>query len=230
MSSIELAKENSDGGDKDTFVIHLMRGTTGVVKVTSVELIMTDLRNRYSFKAGQLIEDVFSVDLASKVQSALTSVRSNDRLISMPDFEVSTNSVIISGLRILVTRLEDGAEAIMMRFRHYIGAIKSAFKFDPAMAIESASMREKIAVEVLRDIVTPLFDVVAFSQAVPAHDIDRNHRAIEQRLGRISSRQDEINFYIGLLQRYVAGCRTDALERDRVRQQINGYNQEKIAN
>ncbi|MEM9432467.1 MAG: hypothetical protein AAGA12_00990 [Pseudomonadota bacterium] len=208
--------ELTESSDMDTFVVHLSRGMNGVVKVTSVELILSEMRNRYSFKAGQEIEDVFSIELAAKIQSALTSIGRDDRMVSLPEFEVTSKGLIVSGLRILITRLEDGAEAIMLRFRHYVGAIKSAFKFDPNMTIDSASMREKIAVEVLRDIVTPLFDVVAFSQLAPSDDIDLHRRAIEERLGRISSRQEEINFYIGLLQRYVAGCRTDALERETI--------------
>ncbi|NNK77452.1 MAG: hypothetical protein HKP40_01945 [Litoreibacter sp.] len=208
--------QKSDPGDKDTFVIHLSRAPGGDLRVTSTELILSDLRNRYSFKPARAVDDVFAAPLAGEIRSVLGRIDDSSRVMSYPELDISMPGLILSGLRVLLTRLDDGAEVIMMRFRHYVGAIKSCFKFDPSMTLDSATMREKIAVEVLRDIVTPLFDIAAFSKAAGPAGINSNHDAIARRLGEIDLRQDEINFYIGLLQRYVAGCRSDAIEQQAV--------------
>ncbi|MFY0690415.1 MAG: hypothetical protein JXR14_00670 [Paracoccaceae bacterium] len=209
--------QTPDPGDKDTFVIHLTRARGGDLRVTSAELILSDLRNRYSFKPARAVDDVFAAPLAGEIRSVLDGIDEDSRVMSFPDFDLSMPGLILSGLRVLLTRLDDGAEVIMIRFRNYVGAIKSCFRFDPSMTLDSASMREKIAVEVLRDIVTPLFDIASFSRAAGPSGIDRNQDAIARRLGEIDLRREEIDFYVGLLQRYVAGCRTDAIEKQAVR-------------
>jgi len=98
----------------------------------------------------------------------------------------------------------------MLRMREYVGAIKSAFRFDPSLTVETASVRERIAVEVLRDIVNPLLDILSIARDAPPDVLERNSDAVKRQLRRMGARQEEINFYSGLLQRYIAGCRSDA--------------------
>jgi hypothetical protein len=98
----------------------------------------------------------------------------------------------------------------MMRFRKYFGNIKAAFKFDHSFTISSASVREKIAVEVLRDILTPLVDMINLNRPEYRAVIENHAPVLQKRLDQIATKQEELNFYSGLLQRYVAGCRQDS--------------------
>ncbi|WP_159807026.1 hypothetical protein [Litoreibacter roseus] len=196
-------------GDQDTFVVHVMRKPGAVPFVTSIELLLADMRNRYTFKTPRNFKSLFTDDLADRLNEVLGRIEGEETVVSLPDFEMAKPGLVLAGLRVLVTRLSDGVEHIMMRFRYYVGAIKSVFKFDETITIESATVREQIAVEVLRDIVTPLFDIVALSDSNLTRMSDNNQDAIRKRLRAISSRQNDLSFYLSLLQRYVAGCESD---------------------
>lgn len=206
MSSID----SIDTADNDRFVVHLSRHNDGEVMVTSVELQHADIRNRYSFKQGRSLPEIFTAPLAQALNEALANLVRGERIVSLPDFQVALPGVVLGGLRILRTSVEDGVDRIMLRVREYVGTLKSAFRFDDAMTVDSVSMRERIAVEVLRDIVNPLLDIMSIASDAPGDVVDKNAEAIRRQLRRMSNRQDEINFYTGLLQRYVAGCRSDA--------------------
>ncbi|MEM9583575.1 MAG: hypothetical protein AAGA08_10710 [Pseudomonadota bacterium] len=207
MSSIEAF----DSADTDRFVVHLVRGRDESVTVTHVELTHADIRNRYTFKQGRSLSEVFSDSLAAALTKALNKMGPGKGIVSIPDFNLTLPGLVLGGLRILCKRAADGVnDLIMVRVREYVGSIKSAFRFDPSLAVDSASMRERVAVEVLRDIVNPLLDILSISRDAPADVIDNNTAAIRRQLERMSVRQDEINFYISLLHRYIAGCRSDA--------------------
>lgn len=206
MSSIEAL----DAPDKDRFVVHISREKNARIRVMSVELQHSDMRNRYSFKQGRSLSEVFVEPLAEALSTALRRVAGTDRIVAMPDFKITLPGLVMGGLRILSTVTENGVEMIMLRMREYVGAIKSAFRFDPSLTVEAASVRERIAVEVLRDIVNPLLDILSIARDAPPDVLERNSDAVKRQLRRMGARQEEINFYSGLLQRYIAGCRSDA--------------------
>lgn len=199
----------SEQADSDTFVIHMTRAIGEQAKVTSIELLSADMRNRYSFKEPRVLDQVFAGQLSVEIEQTLASFQDQDRVVSLPDFAVDLPGLLLSGLRVLLTRIEGGVEVIMMRFREYIGTIKSAFKFDSSFAISSASVRERIAVEVLRDIITPLVDMINLNKPEYRAVIENHAPVLQKRLDQIATKQEELNFYGGLLQRYVAGCRQD---------------------
>ena len=204
------AVEGYDAGENDRFVVHLKRARGSEAEVTAVELFNSDVRNRYSIKQLRKLQEVFVAPLCAELERALRVVGADNRIVSMPDFEVTLPGLVIGGLRMLYSRAEDGTEVIMLRLREYVGAIKSAFTFDPGMPVTSASMRERIAVEVLRDIVNPLLDILSIAKDAPSYVLESNASAIDRQLKRMGMRQDEINFYNGMLKRYIAGCRSDA--------------------
>lgn len=200
----------NDPDDRDLFVLHLTRGTDAVPRVVSIELSSSEMRNLYAFKTARDLSEVFVDDLAHEIEGAITSVLDGERAVALPDFEVSLPGLLVSGLRILCTKIEGENDVIMMRFRDYVGAIKSAFRFDPSFAVTSASVRERIAVEVLRDILTPLVDMINLNRPEYRAVIENHAIVLQKRLDAIAKRQKELNFYSGLLQRYVAGCRQDS--------------------
>lgn len=206
------AMDAFDASDNDRFVVHLSRRGDGEVMVTSIDLQHSDIRNRYTFKQGRNLHEVFTPGLAQAMNSALANLVKGERIVSLPDFSVALPGVVLGGLRILRTKTEDGVDLIMLRVREFVGSIKSAFRFDQTMAVDSISMRERIAVEVLRDIVNPLLDIMSIANDSPGDVLDNNADAVRRQLRRMSNRQDEVNFYTGLLKRYVAGCRSDVLK------------------
>ncbi len=206
---------STDIGEGDSFIVHLIRPEGKEAYVASLELVLPDMRNRYSFKDGRSIDATFVDSVVVEIRNALSSVQVSDRLVSLPDFEIALPNLILSGLRILVTRAEDGVEYLMLRFRRFVGALKSVFRFDSSMALSTPIMRERIAVEVLHDIITPLFDIMSLNARGLDHLMENHTSLLRKRISTISKRQEEITFYISMLQRYVAGCKSD-LEKDQV--------------
>lgn len=205
-----MVYEVAEAGETDTFVINLRRDSGAFPLVSSVELVLPEMRNRYSFKPRKTLQDLFDVNFADRLEAALNRLTDSERLVLFPEFVYEIPGLIISGLRILVTVTEDGVETIILRIRHYIGAIKSVFQFDAAMSVSSSTTRERIAVDVLEDIIAPLFDLISLD--VPGMDeiIEKHAPEIRKRMSQLSIRQEEIVFFTGLLQRYVAGCQHDA--------------------
>jgi len=206
-------------GEADSFIIHLIRPEGKEAYVASLELVLPDMRNRYSFKDGRSIEATFVDSVVVEIHNALSSVRVSDRLVSLPDLEIALPNLVLSGLRILVTRAEDGVEYLMLRFRRFVGALKSVFRFDTSMALPTPIMRERIAVEVLHDIVTPLFDIMSLNAQGLDHLMENHTSLLRKRINTIANRQEEITFYISMLQRYVAGCKSDLDQPQRLARQ-----------
>ncbi len=222
------ADQSLDTAESDHFVVHVVRGKNAEPRVSSVELMQPDIRNRYSFRRPRALSELFVKDLATALEAALERFERGARILSMPDFSVQLPGLVLGGLRLLSTRLEDGTEAIMVRVRDYVGSIKTAFRFDPAMALETTTVRERIAVEVLRDIVNPLLDILSIAKDAPPEVLRDNSEALNRQLRRMGARQEELSFYTGMLQRYIAGCREDAEnarmpESPRTKQLFNGH-------
>jgi len=196
--------------ESDHFVVHVIRGKNAEIRVSSVELMQPDLRNRYSFRNARSLSELFVRELADALEGALKRFERGARILSMPDFTVQLPGLVLGGLRLLSTRLEDGTDAIMMRVREYVGSIKSAFRFDHAFSLDSPCVRERIAVEVLKDIVNPLLDILSIAKEAPPEVLRSNSDALNRQLRRMGARQEELSFYTGMLQRYIAGCREDA--------------------
>jgi hypothetical protein len=222
------ANQTLDTAESDHLVVHVIRGKDAEISVNSVELLQPDIRNRYSFRRPRPLSELFVGDLAAALEDALQRFERGARIMSMPDFSVQLPGLVLGGLRLLSTRLEDGTDAIMVRVRDYVGAIKTAFRFDSAMAMETTSVRERIAVEVLRDIVNPLLDILSIAKDAPPEVLRDNSEALNRQLRRMGSRQEELSFYTGMLQRYIAGCREDSENArlpgsERPKQLFNGH-------
>jgi len=74
MSSIEAL----DAPDKDRFVVHISREKNARIRVMSVELQHSDMRNRYSFKQGRSLSEVFVEPLAEALSFQNHAARSGD--------------------------------------------------------------------------------------------------------------------------------------------------------
>ncbi|PTX54373.1 hypothetical protein C8N43_3187 [Litoreibacter ponti] len=201
-----------DSTDSDRFVINLTRSGGGEILVNSIEIANGEMRNRYSFRADRDVFSVLQRDVAQHILEAIAKLRTGERILSLPDFLYSIPGLVLSGMRILSSPFEGGGDSIMVRFKYYVGAIKEIFQFEPSMAVASHTVRERIAVDVLHDIVSPLFDILSLSQSNSRGLLTDHAQAVGRRLDRLDVQMEELKFYSGLLQRYVAGCQQDALE------------------
>ena len=196
----------------DSFIVHLSPEGAHSFSVRSVWMVSGDMSNSYSFRAGRPIETIFVSEFYESLRAALNAHALDDQTTELPDFEVSLPGIGMSGLRIERQCEEDEPGVLRVSINRYVGDVTRVLRFLPSTELKPATVRERIAVEVLRDIVSPIFDMMSLSEP-SSRDILKSHSgAIEARLTRLASQQEEIKFYTGLLKRYVAGCQQDASE------------------
>ena len=196
----------------DNFIVHLSSDGAHSYSVRSIRMVSGDMSNSYCFRAGRPIETIFVPEFYESFLAALKAHALDDQTTELPDFEVSLPGVGVSGLRVERQCKEGEPGVLKMSFHRYVGDVTRVLRFLPPAEMKPATVRERIAVEVLRDIVSPIFDMMSLSEP-SSRDILKSHSgAIEARLTRLAAQQEEIKFYMGLLKRYVAGCQQDAAE------------------
>ena len=197
---------------RNSFIISLLGEGANSYRVGSVQIVSDDMRNSYCFGAGRSIESVFIPEFSRSFLGTLNRQDLQDSPLDLPDFSMILPGVGMSGLRIKLVQEGGEARRVTLHFRRYVGDILRVLCFLPAAELSPARVRERIAVEVLRDIVTPVFDLMSLCHP-SSRDAVKNHSdAIAARLDRLAAQQEEIKFYTGMLARYVAGCQQDATE------------------
>ena len=196
----------------DSLIVVLSRENAGTNLVRSVQMVSGDMRNSYCFRAGRSLDSAFAPEFTSSVISALDRQTTKFQLVDEPQFAFSLPGIGISGLRIDPQREVDDVSTVTLHFKRYVGDLSRVLLFERSFELPPATVRERIAVEVLRDIVSPIFDILSLSGPTFSEVVRVHSAAIQARLDRLEAQQEEIEFYSGLLKRYVAGCQEDAAE------------------
>lgn len=194
----------------DVFSMTITREVGEDYSVRSVDILGSTMRHRVSFTQTSRIRDVFQPDLADCIESILERLPPNTHVFSDPDFIIELPGLTLARLRVLIQVAANGASQIILRFRYFIGGLQSVFRVDAHMRIPTLEHRERIAVEALADIATPMFSLALanMDHVRTAHDKELVQRKLEELSGRAS----EINFYLSLLTRYVTACSKESLE------------------
>ena len=111
----------------------------------------------------------------------------------------------------MASEIVNGVQNVLVRFKHFVGGLASAFTIDVGFNTPTLTHRERIAVEALVDIIGPSVGIVQATQNFEA--LADHAGAITQRLDFMRERSDDLAFYLGLLVRYVRDC-ADAPSRD----------------
>lgn len=202
-----------DGRSNERLIVSLSGSGAHSCRVRSLEIVSGDMTNRYCFSTSRPLEHVFAPEFASSFLAALGRENLQDGEIDVPMFSVILPGVGVSGLRIEPVHEGEDSGTLKLHFSRYVGDIMRVLRPLSLVEITPATVRERIAVEVLGDIVSPIFDIISLSQPGFTDVLKNNSEAIEQRLARLAAQQEEIEFYTGLLKRYVAGCMQDSAEK-----------------
>ncbi|QBF30552.1 hypothetical protein CFI11_04905 [Thalassococcus sp. S3] len=144
-------------------------------------------------------------DVASALSEHLSWISDDAEVISLPEFLVQIPGLIISRAHILVSEMADGLRHVMCRFQHVMGSLSRMFKIDIGLGEQLFDMRERIAVEVLRDISMPLLDLCARLRAVKTND-DLGEIATH-----LADKSSEIGLFTEMLKRYVTDMSKERL-------------------
>jgi len=171
-------------------------------------MVSGDMRTSHCFTSGREIRTAFVPEFAACILSSAALASDGMTTLDRPEFSFSLPGVCISGLR--VDSLQDGD--IRLHFRRYVGDVSRVLAFETSVEVLPATVRERIAVDVLRDIISPIFDMLSLAASSSPDVVDLHSEALQARLNRMQAQQQEIEFYTGMLKRYVSGCQHDVAE------------------
>ncbi|WP_281857042.1 hypothetical protein [Litoreibacter halocynthiae] len=196
----------------DSVTIALTKYCDTTYRVRSIQLISGGMHSSFFFDTSRTIESVLVSEFADRFLALLNTQKIGSEPITLPDFEVFLPGVGVSGLRIDPAHGVDEPGSVRLSFDRHVGDMNRVLCFLPSADLPSATVRERIAVEVLSDIVSPIFDLISLSEP-SSRDILKSHSGvIEARLKRLADQQEELSFYTGMLKRYVAGCQQDSID------------------
>ncbi len=181
--------------------------------VASVSLHSEELKNTLHFAGRRSITDVFHPNFADYLHNVLARAIGAPMVLTEPDVIKSLGGAVIARMRMLVNKAMDGGRHITIRFAYFIGALGRLFRRDEFAHHSPLPHRERVAVQALDSICTPLANI--------ASHLDRileNRDATEfvrSRLRKIEDETVELKFYTELLRRYVEDCARDRAASDR---------------
>ena len=198
---------NSFRKDETMFSINLHRVLGDAPTVLSCVAQFPNVNHRIRFPKADHLGDVFHVPLAVALSKELDNLTDQMEVVAKPSFSIELPGLVLAGLRIIVSQVDSGEQTILVRFKHFIGALQAAFLPSVGFDTPRIGSKEEIAISVLDDIVRPLYDLVS---TVEIENLPDHHRRnIESRLQKISKQTVDLKFYSSLLMRYIAQSQAD---------------------
>lgn len=193
--------------DETMFSVNLRKVNGEAPTVSSCLAYFPNVNHRIRFPESNRLADVFHIPLAVALGREIDQLSGKMEVLAKPTFSVELPGLVLAGLRIIVSREEDGEQTILIRFKHFIGALQAAFLPSVGFDTPRIGSKEEIAISVLDDIVRPLYDLVS---TVEIENLPEHHRKnIEQRLHHISKQTVDLKFYSSLLMRYISQTQSD---------------------
>lgn len=186
----------------DMFSINLSDDSIRGLRVQSVEILSPDLRQKLSFRGAMDLKDVFVPLLANRLERVLSRISDGNGVHTKPDLVITFPGLVLARLRILVHRTPEGARQVLMRFKYFIGGLQNAFRVQTHFTEPSLLHREKLAIEALTEIATPLFDIA--NAALASDQVEDIQRALQEHLLHLSENAQELSFYLTMLARYAS--------------------------
>ncbi|MEP3346860.1 MAG: hypothetical protein ABJN34_09495 [Litoreibacter sp.] len=192
------------------FKIKLTLERDGRFLVRLVQVGLDEISHRYEFALGRPIEQTLLPEFVSSFSDELGYFLKDRKAVCNPLYSFSMLGVGVSGLNIDSADDGDDFDGITLNFRRFVGDLTRVLLFEQTLDVSTASVRERIAVDVLSDIISPIFDMLSLSRNGGRSCVTTHSAAIQARLDQLNTQQEEMEFYVGLLKRYVAGCQHDA--------------------
>lgn len=136
----------------DRLAVTLWAEADGSFYVRGVEIMDGESRLRLSFQRQNGLKEVLSFDAYQEIEEIATRALLHRGLLCLPDFRLSLRNLVLAGCRVLITAAEDGAEQIMLRFRHCFGNVLGLFRRNVLalnMAVDEVTVETKRALDEL---------------------------------------------------------------------------------
>ena len=176
--------------------INLVMQGNGALIVQSCETSCDNFLNRTSFRGVLGLDDVFVAELATALSDCLSTLPKSAHMLSVPDFLVELPGLALSGVRIAVTDIQNGARSVIIRFKEFLGPLTRILSPKVGLDEHLSINTEKLALSALMDICIPIMNF-ARSSELKTMDPDGNVQAM------LEMKVQEFEFNAELLKRFV---------------------------
>lgn len=181
-------------------------GSEEPLQLLTAEVVRPGFRHRLTFGRDNNLAEVLHPHLAAFVEDLLVDVIDDGpRVLSQPDMTLSVPGLVLGRLRAIIGAPIGGERQVTLRFRYFIGGIQSAFAARTCFDRPSVDHREEIGMRALEDVAIPLLNMALTVQTWPqvSRDLIGGGVAMTTALASIESHAVELEFYAGLLRRYI---------------------------
>ena len=158
--------------------------------------------SRTTFKEKPLFLDVFCAEIGEELVRLLDTLPEfpdgkKQAVSTYPDWTISTRGCVLSGLRVIRSRSQDGPIRIMIRFRVFLGNLSQISTIDTSLDQDIGRVTDDIAFDVFCDVALPILNLISLEQPAAKYLTED----VARKLKHIFERSDELRFRTELLQR-----------------------------
>ncbi|MGB3409385.1 MAG: hypothetical protein WBA67_18025 [Jannaschia sp.] len=177
-------------------------------RLLSADVVRPGFRHRLSFARDNTLREVLQPQLAKFVQNFLDDViDSGPRVIAQPDVTMTVPGLVLGRMRAIIGAPVGETRQVTLRFRYFIGGIQNAFSSQTYFDRPALSHREEICMRTLEDVAVPLLNMALTAKTWPEIAGQSGSGAtMASALASIEAHAIELEFYAGLLRRYVTEC------------------------
>ncbi|MGR3761689.1 hypothetical protein ACUXV3_16395 [Roseobacteraceae bacterium NS-SX3] len=184
--------------------VQIVKDTGGACRVASVEVLHDFVKHKLQFSGCKNFDQIFQQDISKYFSSLMQKVTKCPMVLSEPETVIDFGGLVLGRLRVLVSRANDAGASIAVRFQYFVGSIQKLFSFQSGFEAPTLAHREEIGARALESICTPLYSIAAFLDHLPQGS--EAGAALRQRFETLRLESMELQFYSGLLRRYVDDC------------------------
>ncbi|WP_074254536.1 hypothetical protein [Vannielia litorea] len=192
-----------DGENSSQIAISLFRDTTtNQWFVERVEFNLGATRTRTSFTVPQPLGQAFTAEFLEQLQPLLPT--SHDRgLLADSQAHVAIAHLSLAGIRVAAQAAFDGIQKVWVRFQRAFGSVQAMLlpRHRTEQAAENAL--HYVAATALLDLLLPCLDMLRLDLPASAAP-DLAAERVSARLGTLQAKKHDLEFYVGLLTRYIA--------------------------
>ncbi|WP_220746982.1 MULTISPECIES: hypothetical protein [Jannaschia] len=191
------------------FSIQLARTSDGrALQLLSAEVVRPGFRHKLSFNRDNTIHEVLEPELAAFVQTTLEeAIDTGPRILAQPDLTLALPGLMLGRLRVIIGGPIGSNRQATLRFRYFIGGIQNAFTARTYFDRPALEHREEIGLRALEDVAVPLLNMAMTAQSWGTMPMDpATGPNMTTALASIEAHAVELEFYAGLLRRYIHEC------------------------
>ncbi|MEM7642182.1 MAG: hypothetical protein AAF366_06600 [Pseudomonadota bacterium] len=178
------------------------------VLVPRATILRPGFRHRLTFTSQNRLADVLDARLVARIAPLMAEAfQAAPTRIDRPTDEIALPGLILGGLTLTVGRPRGDRLLANLKFKYFIGGLQTAFAARTGFDRPTLAHREALGLRALDDVARPLLDMAGALSAFPQIRNDPSASdGMAQAMAGVEAQAADLEFYAGLLRRYVRDC------------------------